>query len=107
MPNDDFSFRDVNGNIVRVGNSVSLRSKRILEMPMNLNLKWEPFHGYYHEDGFLCCKNKIELEKHGIKFASIDIAKYFSHESMIPEINNIKPFMFHRWVGTNSIYPKF
>lgn len=107
LPKDKFSYRDMDGKLVRVGNSVSLRSKKILELPSKLNLPWEPFHGYYNEDGFLCVKNKIELESNGIKFADIDIAKYFSHEVMMPEIENILPFVFHKWAGSNNIYPKF
>jgi hypothetical protein len=30
-----------------------------------------------------------------MKFADIDIAKYFSHECAIPEIQGIVPFAFH------------
>ena len=107
LPTDNFSYRDINGDIVRVGNSVSLRSKKILELPTKLNLPWEADHGYYNEDGFLCVKNKHILEKNGIKFATLNIAKFFAHESMIPEIRNIKPFAFHKWEGTNTNYPKF
>lgn len=107
LPTDDFSYRDINGNIVRVGNSVSLRSKRLLELPIKLNMPWEPFHGYWNEDGFICVKNKHIYESHGMKFATLDVAKYFSHEAMIPEVRDIKPFVFHKWAGSNSIYPKF
>lgn len=107
MPTDDFSYRDINRNIVRVGNSVSLRSKKLLRLPSKLELPWEADHGFFNEDGFLCVKNKHVLEDNGIKFAQIDIAKYFSHETMIPEIQNIKPFVFHKWDGSNSDYPNF
>ncbi len=107
LPSDDFSYRDAHGNIVRVGNSVSLRSKRLLALPGKLNLPWEPFHGFYNEDGFICVKNRSIYESHGMKFAPLDVAKYFSHESMIPEVRNIKPFAFHKWAGSNHIYPKF
>ena len=107
LPTDDFSYRDVNGNIVRVGNSVSLRSKRLLELPIKLNLPWEPFHGFHNEDGFICVKNKHIYESHGMTLAPLDVAKYFSHEAMIPEVQGIKPFVFHKWAGTNSGYPRF
>lgn len=107
LPTDDFSYRDVNGNIVRVGNSVSLRSKRLLDLPVKLNLPWEPFHGYYNEDGFICVKNKHIYEANGMKFAPLEVAKYFSHEAMIPEVQGIKPFVFHKWEGTNSAYPRY
>ena len=105
--NDGVTYKDDLGNDVRVGNSVSLRSKKILELPSVLSLKWEPFHGFLNEDGFLCCKNKRILESNGIRFADIDIAKYFSHEYMIPEIEGIKPFMFHKFFGKNKIYKNF
>ena len=32
----------------------------------------------------------------------IDIAKYFSHEAMIPEIQGITPFAFHNYWGSNK-----
>lgn len=107
LPTDDFSYRDIDGNIVRVGNSVSLRSKRLLDLPRKLNLPWESYCGFYNEDGFICVKNKHLYEAEGMKFASLEVAKYFSHEAMIPEVRNIKPFVFHKWAGSNSIYPKF
>lgn len=106
IPKDN-SYRDAYWNLVRVGNSVSLRSKCILELPSQLNLPWERRDGYFHEDGFLCCNNKHILEKNGVKFAPLDVAKYFSHESMIPEVNGIRPFAFHKWAGSNSEYPGF
>ena len=107
LPKDNFSYRDTHGNIVRVGNSVSLRSKRLLVLPIKLNMPWEPFHGYWNEDGFICAKNKHIYEAEGMKFAPLDVAKYFSHEAMIPEVKTIKPFAFHKWAGSNQIYPKF
>ena len=107
LPQDSYSYRDLYGNIIRVGNSVSLRSRKILKLPTDLNLRWERHHGYFHEDGFLCCKNKHILEKNGIKFAPIEVAKNFSHEAMIPEIKRIKPFAFHKWEGSNKFYPNF
>lgn len=107
LPTDNFSYRDINGNIVRCGNSVSLRSKRLLELPIKLNLPWEAYHGFYNEDGFICVKNRHIYESHGMNFAPLDIAKYFSHEAMIPEVRGIKPFAFHKWAGSNRSYPKF
>ena len=104
---DGVTYKDDIGNNVRVGNSVSLRSKKILELPTLLNLKWEPFHGFLNEDGFLCCKNKRILESNGIRFADINVAKYFSHENMIPEIKGIKPFAFHKYFGSNKVYKNF
>jgi len=107
LPNDNFSYRDKNNNIIRVGNSVSLRSKKLLDIPNKLNLEWKSYHGYSNEDGYICVNNKHIYIENGCKFAGIEIAKYFSHESMIPEIQNIKPFAFHNYYGSNIIYPKF
>ena len=107
LPQDNFSFRDINNNLIRVGNSVSLRSKKLIDLPVKLNLEWKPFHGYYNEDGFICVNNRHIYIEHGCVFADIDIAKYFSHETMIPEIEGIKPFAFHKYSGTNHIYPRF
>jgi hypothetical protein len=42
-----------------------------------------------------------------MNFAPLDMAKYFSHEAMIPEIKGIKPFAFHKWAGSNRNYPRF
>ena len=95
MPNDNFSFRDINGNLIRVGNSVSIRSKRLIDLPVELNLEWKAFHGYYNEDGYICVNYRHIYLEHGMKFADIDVAKYFSIESQIPENEGIIPFAFH------------
>lgn len=107
IPENNFAYRDVNGKLIRVGNSVSIRSKKILELPTSLSIPWIPDHGSFNEDTFLCCTNRHILESNGIQYAPLDIAKYFAHEKMIPEIKNIIPFAFHKWEGSNSIYPKF
>ena len=101
--NDKISYRDPFGNLIRVGNGgFSLRSKKLLELPSKLNLEWKSYYGFWNEDGFLTCHNRHILEKEGIKFATTDIAKYFSHECPVDEIKGIdKPFGFH---GKNSKY---
>ena len=99
-------FVDRKGKIFRVGNGgFSLRSKKLLNIPTELNLPWKPFKGFYNEDGFICANHRHKFEENGIKFAPIGVAKYFSHESMIPEIEGIIPFGFHKWEGTNKNYP--
>ena len=107
MPQDDFSFKAKDGELIRVGNSVSLRSKKLLDLPIDLNLEWKAFHGYYNEDGYICVNYRHKYLENGMKFANIDVAKHFSHESMIPEVAGIKPFAFHRHFGTNSVYPNY
>jgi hypothetical protein len=96
LPKDDFSYRDSNGKIFRVGNGgFSLRSKKLINLANKLNLEWKSFHGYYNEDGFICGMYRSIYEENGCKFAPIEIAKYFSHEANIPEIQGITPFGFH------------
>jgi glycosyltransferase involved in cell wall biosynthesis len=107
LPKDNYSYRDVYGNVIRVGNSVSIRSKRLLDLPKTISLLWEADNGFFNEDGFICVKNHHIFNSYGMKFADIQVAKYFSHETMIPEIKGIKPFAFHKWAGSNSIYPRF
>lgn len=94
-PRDSFSYRDNSGKIIRVGNSVSLRSKRLLDLPNKLNLEWKAFHGYTNEDGFICVNYRHEYLKAGMKFAPLEVAKYFSKEHEIEENKDIKTFAFH------------
>lgn len=96
IPKDNISYKDDLGRLVRVGNGgFSLRSKFLLEAPTKLGLVWESFHGYFHEDGFLCCKNRSKLESYGIKFAPLEIAAKFSLETIIEENKSIKTFGTH------------
>ncbi|MCM1144307.1 MAG: hypothetical protein NC318_08035 [Blautia sp.] len=109
LPTNDYAYRDAKGEICRVGNSVSIRSKRLLEFPRQAKLRWEKMEdGTYNEDTFLCCKYKNVIEDAGMQFAPIEVAKYFGHEHMIPEIMDVEaPFLFHKWRGRNAQYPKF
>ena len=95
LPTDSFSFRDVNGVIQRVGNSVGLRSKRLLELPKDLNMPWQSFHGFYNEDGYITVNMRHVFEKHGCKFAPLEVAVHFSKEHEIPENRYLDTFMFH------------
>lgn len=103
IPNDEYSYRDITGELIRVGNSVSIRSKKLMDLPSKLGLEWKPFHGFYSEDGFICVNYRHEFIKHGCKFANIEVAKYFSKETEIPENQNIQTFAFH---GKYSTYRK-
>lgn len=95
LPTDDFSFRDVNGVIQRVGNSVSLRSKKLLDLPKKLGMEWKSFHGFYNEDGYISVNMRHVFEEHGCKFAPLEVAVHFSKEHEIPENAGLKTFMFH------------
>ena len=102
MPTNDYAYRDKKGQISRVGNSVSIRSKRLLEYPALHNLKWEKgFDDFYNEDIFLCCLAKNEMEEHGLRWAPLDVAVKFGREHMIPENKGVEPFAFHKWRGEN------
>ena len=94
LPQDDFSYRDESGEIQRVGNSVSLRSKKLMDLVATR--EWKPYYGFWNEDGFICCHNRKWLESKGCKFAPLSVAKYFGRELDIPENMDVdKPFTFH------------
>lgn len=95
LPQDDYSYRTSEGEIIRVGNSVSIRSKRILKAPNVLQLEWKSYYNNTNEDGFLCVHNKNSLEEKGVKFAPLEVAKYFSKEHEIEENRGIETFAFH------------
>ena len=100
----DLDFRDSDGRLCRVGNGVSLRSRRIMEFPDKAGLSWNQGE---NEDTFLCCIHKKEIEEAGMTIAPLELACMFSHERPIPEIKGIRPFMFHKWDGDNVQYPRF
>lgn len=104
LPNDNFSYRDINNETIRVGNSVSLRSKKLLNVPLKFNLEWKSFHGNYNEDGFICVNYRHKYLEAGCKFADIDIAKHFSKETEIPENKNLETFAFHNYNNSNIKY---
>ena len=96
LPTDDYSYRTPDGEIVRVGNSVSLRSKEMLELPFRLEVAWRSYFGNTNEDGFLTCHNRRLFQHMGARYAPIEVAKYFSREMEIPENQDVdKPFAFH------------
>lgn len=85
-------FSDNNGQLVRVGNGgFTLRSKKLLQAANEKDLKWTNVS----EDYYICCKNAHIYKECGLKFAPVDVAKYFSHEFNLPETEGIKPFGFH------------
>lgn len=92
-PKDEFSYRDENGVVQRVGNSVSLRSKKLMELVRTR--PWKSYYGNTNEDGFICCHNRKWLEFLDCKFATFEQALEFSKETVLPENRNIKTFAFH------------
>jgi hypothetical protein len=106
VPNDDFSCRDPFGNLIRVGNGgFSFRSHKLLSMPTELNMEWKSYFGYYNEDGFFSVHNRHIFEQYGCKYSPLEVAKYFSHEAELPEMQGIIPFGFHgKWSKYNQNY---
>ncbi|MBR1670236.1 MAG: hypothetical protein IJ695_06005 [Butyrivibrio sp.] len=108
LPKNDYEYRDRKGNISRVGNSVSIRSKRLMEYPKKMGVKWEKvYDDSYNEDIFICCYLKNEMEDAGMKWAPVEVAAHFAREHDVPECRGIEPFAFHKWRGANASYPKF
>lgn len=95
LPQDNYSYRGIYGKIQRVGNSVSLRSKRLMQLPTELNLEWKSYYGNTNEDGFLCVHNRHLLENAGCQFASFEQALIFGKEHELPENKDLKTFCFH------------
>lgn len=93
LPKDDYSYRNEEGEIVRVGNSVSLRSKKLMDLVATRSMDYH--YGNNNEDGQICCWNRKWLESHGCKFAPLEVAVHFSKEHEIPENVGLSTFMFH------------
>jgi len=94
LPSDDFSYRTPSGQIVRVGNSVSLRSKKLMDLVATRPMEYH--YGNNNEDGQICVWEREWLEEQGCRFAPLEVAKYFSKEHEIPENIGIKTFAFHQ-----------
>ncbi len=108
LPQNDYAYRDSKGNICRVGNSVSIRSKRLMAFPKEHDLPWvKVYDGFYNEDIFICCHSKNEMEAHGLKWAPFELAVRFGREHPLPENKGVEPFLFHKWWGENENYPRF
>lgn len=95
------------GEQISVGNGgFSLRSKKLLNLPSLVDIPFDVValnHFYkmfgsknWNEDGNICVHNRHIFEQHGCKFAPLEIAKHFSHETTLSINKDIKPFGFHR-----------
>lgn len=93
LPKDNFSYRDEEGILQRVGNSVSLRSRRLMQLAAMRPVLHR--YGNNNEDGHICCWNRKWLERQGCKFATLEQAIYFSKEHAIPENKGLLTFAFH------------
>lgn len=94
LPQDDYSYKTPSGKLVRVGNSVSLRSKKLMDLVATRPMEYH--YGNNNEDGQICTWQREWLEEQGCKFAPIEEAIYFSKEHTIEENKDITiPFAFH------------
>lgn len=95
LPNDNYSYRDKDGELYRVGNSVGLRSRKLMKLPSDLYIPWRAYYGNTNEDGFLAVHNRKLLERYDCKFAPLEVAVHFSKEHEIPENAGLQTFAFH------------
>lgn len=99
------------GEQIRVGNSVSIRSKELMELPSKIGIPWERNpDGNYNEDTMIAVHRRKFFIDNGCTFAPLELACKFSFETAIPENAGIKPFAFHKWHDEghhNFNYPKF
>ncbi len=93
LPTDDYSYRTPSGKLVRVGNSVGLRSKKLLDLVATRPMEYH--YGNNNEDGQVCVWEREWLESQGCNFATLEVAVHFSKEHDMPENNDIETFMFH------------
>lgn len=93
LPVDNYSYRSESGKIQRVGNSVSLRSKKLMQLVSTR--EWKSYYGNTNEDGFICCHNREWLESQGCKFMSFEEAIHFGKEIEIMENQLVETFLFH------------
>lgn len=93
LPNDEFSYRTSSGRLIRVGNSVSLRSKRLMELIATRPMEYH--YGNNNEDGQICVWERDWLESQGCKFATFEQALKFGKEHELPENRGVDTFLVH------------
>lgn len=96
LPRDDYSYKTPSGKLVRVGNSVSFRSKKLMDLVATRPMEFH--YGNNNEDGQICTWEREWLEEQGCKFATLEQAVHFSKEWEIPENKYIETFAFHSTV---------
>lgn len=93
--------------LVRVGNSVSIRSRKLCKLPSEVGIPWMRYNNDYNEDTQICAHNRKIFLDNGCTFAPLELAAEFSREGEMPENAHIThPFVFHKWHGKNSQYPR-
>lgn len=93
LSNDSFSYRTPKGKLVRVGNSVGLRSKKLCELISTRPMDYH--YGNNNEDGQICVWERDWLEEQGCKFMPFEEALIFGRETLLPEYTG-NTFLFHK-----------
>ena len=94
------------GEHIAVGNGgFSLRSKKLIEVPTKVDIPFDvdAMNNFYkmfgainwNEDGNICVHNRHIFLEQGCKFAPVEVAKYFSHETSLDVNHGIIPFGYH------------
>lgn len=104
-PYQENSYVTPFGEHIRVGNGgFSLRSKKLLEVPLNMEIPFDCTTGNFYkhfnannfsEDGNICVHNKHMFVEKGCKFPSVEVAARFSYETPVLENQGLTPFGFH------------
>jgi hypothetical protein len=102
---EDRSFITPFNEHIQVGNGgFSFRSKKLLEVPKQIEIPWDVNRGNFYkhfnyestsEDGNICVHNRHLYESQGCKFAPLNVAVKFSKEREIPENVGVETFGFH------------
>jgi hypothetical protein len=102
---EDRSFITPFNEHIQVGNGgFSFRSKKLLEVPKQIEIPWDVNQGNFYkhfnygstsEDGNICVHNRHLYESQGCKFAPLNVAVKFSKEREIPENVGMETFGFH------------
>ena len=80
-------------------------SKKLLDVPNQVEVPWEvnnsdfywmpPGVVNYNGDGNVCVHNRHIYIEQGCKFAPLEVAVKFSHETSMLENKGVVPFGFH------------
>jgi hypothetical protein len=104
-PTDHVSYRGFrDGKIKRVGNSVSLRSKKLMDLPKKINMEWKAYHGFTNEDGYICVNKHHVFEDNDCYFAPVELAAHWGREHDVEENKEIeKTFTFHQHFSPRNL----
>lgn len=94
--------------LVRVGNSVGIRSRKLCKVPSEAGIPWVRYNNDYNEDTQISAHNRKIFIDNGCRFAPVELAAEFGREEEVPEGRHVEyPFVFHKWKDKNKDYPRF